>query len=153
MRNNNQPGFTIIELLMAMIAGSILIFAAGMLLSECQSSWNGAWTKVNLQRDASYAMQRISGIAKTAVSAEIENSNKTVKIFRQDDWVRIFLDDQTGDLKYEIQGEQAQVFIEENVLAIFFEIEGTTLKVDLKLLKDNQQAHYTSSIMMRNFEK
>ena len=152
MKKFPSSGFTIIELMIAIIASAIVTFAAGMMLFAGQRSWEGAWDKVNLQRDASYALQQISQITKSGKFAELENDNTAVKIYRQNDWIRFYFDDVNGDLKCEYEGETPQNYLEGNVLNLLFGITGSTITIDLTLQNGSQQIRYTSSIMMRNYE-
>ena len=152
MKKKRTLGFTIIELMIALITGSIVIFAAGMMLFASHRSWKSVWDKVNMQRDASYALQQISQITKSGKFAELENDDTAVKIYRQNDWIRFYFDNVNGHLKCEYEGEAPQNCIEGNVLDLLFDIAGSTIMIDLTLQNGSQQIHYTSAIMMRNYE-
>ena len=91
MKRKGQKGFTLIELTFAMFTGVIVIVAAGSILFYGQKSWNNTWKRVNLQRDASYAMQRMGRAVKAGISAQVEGSGKGLKIFNKGGSVRYFL--------------------------------------------------------------
>src|SRR4030042_5990080 len=82
MKTKSRKGLTLIELLIGIIASAIVIFATGIIIVRGQTSWNEAWKKVNLQRDASYAMLVMSQAIKKATSASVSvvGNDKTLRI-------------------------------------------------------------------------
>jgi len=62
-----KNGFTIVELLVSILAFSIMILAVGLLLIYGMLGWRKNTHSVNMQRDAVIAMEEIS--------REIRNSN------------------------------------------------------------------------------
>ncbi len=52
MKTIRRRGFTLVELMVATLAGIILVLATGMLVSIGHNNWNAAWKRANLQRDA-----------------------------------------------------------------------------------------------------
>ena len=64
-----RKGFTIVELLVAMTAFSVMILAVGLLLVYGWDGWRKSTHSVNMQRDAVLAMEQIA--------REIRNSNIT----------------------------------------------------------------------------
>ena len=151
MKTKSQKGFTLIELIIAAAAGAILVLAAGTVLFIGHTSWDKAWKKVNLQREASYAMLRMSGPIKAGSSAELENDGKAIKIYREGGWIRFFLDENSSDLKCEIEGQENETIITDNVEDLQFNAADKTVGIDLKLKKDNFQNHFTLTVMMRNY--
>lgn len=151
MKTKRQKGFTLIEVTIGSVAGIIVILAAGTALVSGHMFWNKAWEKANLQRDASYAMLRISGPIKAGRSAELESDGKAIKIYREADWIRFFLEEGSSDLKCEIEGEEPQTVLNGKVEDVTFTLQGNLLGIDLKLKKDNFQIHLVSTVMMRNY--
>ena len=153
MKRKVQKGFTLIELIIAMLTGTIVILAAGMILFYGQKSWNNTWKRVNLQRDASYAMQRMSRLIKAAISAQVEGSGKGLKIFNKGGHVRFFLSPATE--KFTLKGEIGETnfvtILDDNVEDLQFNVTGSTVGIELKLSKDNLQTHFVSTVMMRNY--
>ena len=151
MKANVQKGLTLIEVLIAMVAGTIVVLAAGTALVSGHTFWNQSWEKANLQRDASYVMLRISHSIKAGKSAELESDGKAIKIYRDAGWIRFFLDEGSGDLKCEIEGEEPQTVVKDNIEDLEFTVEANKIEIDLKLKKDNFQNHFISTVVMRNY--
>jgi len=151
MKTKRQRGFTLIEVTIGSVAGVIVILAAGTALVFGHMFLNKAWEKANLQRDASYAMLRISGPIKAGRSAELESDGKAIKIYREADWIRFFLEEGSSDLKCEIEGGEPQIVLDGKVEDVTFTLQGNLLGIDLKLKKDDFETHLVSTVMMRNY--
>jgi len=150
MKTKIQKGFTLVEVLIAIITGLIVLLAAGMVTVTGHRTWNEAWKKVNLQRDASYAMLRISSTIKAGKSAKVEGDGKALTIYRDADWVRFSLAPGTKNLNCQFEGKP-ETIINNKTEYLNFNVEGNTVGVDLKLKEDNLQTHFTSTVMMRNY--
>ena len=156
MKRKGQKGFTIIELVIAIIAGIIVIVAAGMMLFYGQKSWNNTWKRVNLQRDASYAMQRMSRAVKAGTSARVEGNGVGLRIYNDIEgvWRRFFVQPAANSLmlKTAIVGETiSETVLNGKVQDLQFNVTGTTVRIELKLREDNLQTHFVSTLMMRNY--
>jgi len=153
MKRKVQKGFTLIELTIAMFTGAVVIVAAGMILFFGQKTWNSTWDRANLQRDASYAMLRMSRSVKAATSAQVEGSGKGLKIFNEGGWMRFFLSPATE--KYTLKGEDGETnfvtILDGNVEDLQFNVTGNLVRIEVKLSKDNLQTHLVSTVMMRNY--
>ncbi len=153
MKRKGQKGFTLIELIISITAGTIVILAAGSMLFYGQKNWNNTWKRVNLQRDASYAMQRMSRSVKAGISAQVEGSGKGLKIFNKGGWLRFFLSPATS--KFMLKGEVGETnfvtILDDNVEDLQFNVTGSTVGIELKLSEDNLQTHLVSTVMMRNY--
>ncbi len=153
MKRKKQKGFTLIELLTAMIISGIVIAGAGSFLFHGQRSWNNTWKRVNLQRDASYAMQRMSLPVKAGISAQVEASGKGLKIFNEGGWARFFLSPATD--KFTLKCEDGETnfltILDDNVEDLQFNVTGNLVRIEVKLSEDNLQTHLVSTVMMRNY--
>jgi len=153
MKRKGQKGFTLIELMIGIFTGTIVILAAGMILFYGQKSWNNTWKRANLQRDASYAMQRMSCSVKAGISAQVEASGKGLKIFNKVGWVRFFLSPATD--KFTLKGEDGEAnfvtILDDKVEDLQFNVTGTTVRIELKLREGHLQTHLASTVMMRNY--
>ena len=153
MKRKRQKGFTLIELIITTFTGSIVIVAAGMILFFGQRTWNSTWDRTNLQRDASYAMSRMTRDIKAGASAQVEDSGKALKIFKGADWVRFFT--ASGGsmlaLKRETGGGSPETVIEDSVEAVQFNVTGNTVTIDFKMKEYNLETHFASTVMMRNY--
>ena len=59
-RHKHNAGFTIVELMIAMTAACVLSITAGIMLVYTYSNWSRNIETVQLQRDATLAMSRLS---------------------------------------------------------------------------------------------
>jgi len=154
MKRKGQKGFTLIELLTATIISAIVIAAAGSVLFYGQRSWNNTWKRVNLQRDASYAMQRITRPIKAGTSAKVEGDGAGLRVYNdiEGSWMRFFAQPiaEKLTLKYEIEGISLAI-LDDNVEDLQFNVTGNTVRIELKLREDNLQTHLVSTVMMRNY--
>lgn len=157
MKRKGQKGFTLIELIIAMFTSTIVIVAAGSILFYGQKSWNNTWQRVNLQRDASYAMQRMSHAVKAGTSAKVEADGKGIRVYNdvKGIWRRFFVQPAANNLmlKTAIVGESSsdETILDDRVEDLQFNVTGTTVSIDLKLRDDNLQTHFVSTVMMRNY--
>lgn len=157
MERKGQKGFTLIELIIAMFTSTIVIVAAGSILFYGQKSWNSTWKRVNLQRDASYAMQRMTRPIKAGTSARVEGNGKGLRIYNDIEgrWRRFFVQPAAKNLmlKTAIVGESisGETILDGKVEDLQFNVIGTTVRIELKLREDNLQTHFVSTVMMRNY--
>jgi len=151
IKPKSQKGLTLIELVIAIAAGVVLILAAGVILFIGQIFWNQAWKKVNLQRDASYAMLRMSHFIKAGTAAEVVDDGKTVKIYRSGDYIRFFWVEGQHDLRSQIEGNP-EIIISDKVENLQFNVQDNKVTIDLELEEDDAQTHFISTVMMRNYE-
>jgi len=153
MKRKRRKGFTLIELVIAMFTSAIVIVAAGMILFFGQKTWNSTWDRTNLQRDASYAMLRMTRDIQAGISAQVESNGEGLKIFKAGDWVRYFAASDASKLalKSETGGGGSETIIEDNLEAVQFKVTGNTVAIDLKLKEDNLETHFASTVMMRNY--
>jgi len=156
MKRKGQKGFTLIELGIAIIAGTIVIVAAGMMLFYGQKSWNNTWKRVNLQRLASYAMQKMNRAVKAGTSARVEGNGIALRVYNdiEGSWMRFFVQPVSGKLmlKSEIVGTKInETILDDYVEDLQYNVTGTTVRIELKLREDNLQTHFVSTVMMRNY--
>jgi len=157
MKTKGQKGFTLIELTIAIITGTIVIVAVGSILFYGQKSWNNTWKRVNLQRDASYAMQRMTRPVKAGTSARVEANGRGLRIYNDIEgvWRRFFVQPAANNLmlKTAIIGESLsdETILDGKVEDLQFNVTGTTVRIELKLREDNLQTHFVSTVMMRNY--
>ena len=153
MKRKRQKGFTLIELVIAMFTSAIVIVAAGMILFFGQKTWNSTWDRTNLQRDASYALLRMTRDIQAGASAQVESNGQDLKIFKGGDWVRYFAASEASKLalKSETGGGSSETIIEDNLEAVQFNVKGNTVTIDLKLKEYNLETHFASTVMMRNY--
>ncbi len=149
----SRKGFTLVELATAIPASLIVLIAVGTILTAGHSSWNTSWSKANLQRDASYVMLRINRHIKGGTFAEMEDEGKAIKIYKGADWIRFFLEQDSKDLKCEIEGQEPETVISGSVEELQFSIDSNKVRINLTLKKDGLETHLVSEVMIRNYGK
>jgi prepilin-type N-terminal cleavage/methylation domain-containing protein len=152
-KTKSQKGFTLIELTVAIVVSAVVVLAAGIVIVIGQTSWNQTWKKVNLQRDASYAMLRMTRSIQAATSAEKSPNGRVLYIPKQSNPnITFSYVADTNNLQCQIVGEQPQTIINGEVDNLQFNVVGNnTVTIDLSLKKDVAQAHFVSTVMMRNY--
>jgi Tfp pilus assembly protein FimT len=150
IKPKSQKGLTLVELVIAIAAGVILILAVGIILFIGQTFWNQAWKKVNLQRDASYAMLRMSRSIKAGTAAEVLDDGKTVIIYRNGDDIRFWWVEGQRDLRSQITGKP-ETIINNQVETLQFSVDGNKVTIDLKLKEDDARTYLVSTVTMRNY--
>ena len=70
-RPEHNAGFTMVELLVALVASSILAITAGITLVYAYSGWRRNNAAVELQRDATLAMYRLSRAVRGASANDV----------------------------------------------------------------------------------
>ena len=155
MKTKRQKGFTLVELICAIMATLILVIAGGTVLATSHSSWNSSWEKVTLQRDASQAMLKINHHIKAGTTAELEDDGKAIKIYKDSGWIRFFLEQESGsiNLKCEPEGRTVETIIHGNVKDLQFEVDDNMVRISLILEKGDLEIHYISDVMIRNYGK
>jgi len=104
-RPEHNAGFTIVELIVALVAASILAITAGITLVYGYSGWRRNNAAVELQRDATLAMYRLSRAVRGASAADVTTPSAgqsaaqlTIQQteFRVDDVNHLLYDPNTG---------------------------------------------------------
>lgn len=79
-RSKHNAGFTIIELMVVLAAASVLAITAGMTLVFGHSGWHRNNAAMELQRDATLAMYRLSRAVRGASAADVTTSASQLTI-------------------------------------------------------------------------
>ena len=156
MKRKRQKGFTLIELLSATIISAIVIAAAGSVLFYGQRTWSNTWQRVNLQRDASYAMQRMTRPVKAGTSARVEDNGVGLRVYNdlKGVWRRFFVQTASDKLMLKtgiVGANVTETVLDGKVEDLQFNVTGTTVTIELKLREGHLQTHLVSTVMMRNY--
>jgi Tfp pilus assembly protein PilW len=150
MKTKRQKGLALIELMMASVAATIVVVAAGTILFVGHTYWNKAWTKANLQRDASYAMLRMSRLIRAAKSAQPDSDGKALTINTEAGQTRFFT--VAEDEKLTLKAETDVVTsMNDKVQDLQFNVDGNKVTIDLTLKEGDLQTHSVSTVMVRNY--
>ena len=150
MKTKTKKAFTVVELMVGMVAVAIVILATGTILVASQNFLTDATVKTKLQRDASYAMLTMNQAIRAAGSAEIEADGKAVLIHRETGWVRFSAANEGKTLTREIQQQQPHPLVIGTVENLTFTVQGNTVEIDLTLKNSIFQNHLISTVMIRN---
>ncbi len=152
MKTKSQKGYTLIELLVAIIAGAIVILAAGVVIVSGHTSWNKAWKAVNLQRNASYAMLVMSQSIKEANSVTVDANNKAMTITDAAGNTTRFSWNIGQDTLRSWVGTGSPSTVIDDVQYLQFNKDDVndTVTIDLRMLDGSVQACFVSTVMRRN---
>jgi prepilin-type N-terminal cleavage/methylation domain-containing protein len=146
----SPTGFTLVELLVAVVIGSILVLTVGLILVSAQTHWAEGSKKLALQRDASIAMYRMERAIRGGDQAV--NDSGALKIIDADPatkpWKRFFRDG--TDFKYQEEGwEDTETIINGKVNNFTFSFGGSKVDIGLRLEDGNIEVNFTTTAMLR----
>jgi type II secretory pathway component PulJ len=145
-----RKGLTLIELSIAIATSAIVVLATGAVVVFGQRSWNDTLKKANLQRDASYAMLRMTQSVKKATNANVDANDAVLTLTVDGQNVTYSYLEDTNDLQYETD-DQTEDIINGKVESLQFYAPGDgTVKITLGLKEDNVETQFESTVMMRN---
>lgn len=146
----NKKGFTLIEMIVAIMILSIFILVVGAILTSSWKFWNSGWEQVRLQRDASYAFARIEKVVRDASDADLLAGNKlqlTKESGGSPVWTKTF--QKSGNILQLDDGSTTENIIS-GVSSISFSDYGDTVTVNLNLQEETSQADFRTTILLRN---
>lgn len=149
MKTKRRKGYTLIEILLVTAISAIVLSAIGTVIVSGHVSFRQASEIVEVQRDASLAMLTISHSIKAGRGAELESDDHAIKIYRQTDWIRYFVEN--GDLKSEVEGQQPQVVVQGNIEDLAFTRQASKVVINLTFTQNNVQNNFATTIIMRNY--
>lgn len=144
---------TLVEILVVVLITTIVIFGLGSVLAAGHRNWNDAWERVNLQRDAAFAMSVFSLPIKEATGAAVfdDIDGPTLTIYNLDGTeTSFFLEPTEKELRRQVDTGGAQIIIK-NMDNMEFEVIGNKVWIKLYLKKDDQIIEFETTISMRNF--
>ena len=143
------------ELLIVVVITMIVFLSVGSGLYAGHRCWNEAWKKVNLQRDASYAMNIMTRPIKEATSvtvSEDDDSVLTIDSFGGGRTTFSMEPDTPQTRKLQRQFAEANPHkIIGNVEDIVFNVDGNRVRVFIRLKQEDIEVALASTIMMRNY--
>jgi Tfp pilus assembly protein PilW len=145
---------TFVELLVALSAACIVLLATAVMLFFGQKSMTQGWQQANLQRDAEYAMRKITRSIRHATLTQLDADGKGVTIYQDATWTRFWFVPAQNDLQYQLEGESEQTLLDGVVKNASFQLDppaNKTVTVNLELQNGNSKAALLSTAMMRNY--
>ncbi|MFA5251614.1 MAG: prepilin-type N-terminal cleavage/methylation domain-containing protein [Phycisphaerae bacterium] len=152
MKTKSRKGLTLIELLVSIMASAIVILATGIIIISGQTFWNDTWKKVNLQRDASYAMLVMSHSIKNATSVAVEGDGKILRITdAAGDTTRFGWNSGQDTLRTWVgTGQPSTIMDDVQYLQFNVDDVNDTVTIGLRLQRDDEQTYFVSTVMVRN---
>ena len=143
------------ELLTVVVITMIVFLSVGAGLYAGHRYWNEAWEQVNLQRDASYAMNIITRPIKKATNATVSDDDDSVLTIENQHGSRITFSlesdtPETKKLQRQISESHPHKIIG-NVEDLVFNVDGNRVRIYIQLKKDDLDLSLASTIMMRNY--
>lgn len=140
-----RKGFTLVEMMVAVIILSIFIVAVGMILTSSWGFWNDGWQQVLLQRDASYAFARIEKVVRRGSSVTFLSGGTGLQVIRNG--TQIF--QSGGGTLQLIEGGNVEEIVS-GVQSINFSTSGNTVSVTLTLTDGSSNVNFRTTIFLRN---
>ncbi|MCK4419398.1 prepilin-type N-terminal cleavage/methylation domain-containing protein [Candidatus Aerophobetes bacterium] len=148
---NKRSGFTLIELMVAMMIAAIGILAISWILVLNQTSWREADARLKLQRDAYYALLKIEHLLREASSA----GKPRISILDKGSALKIgqgkFFIDEDNNLIFQV-GESNPELVIEGDSGTKFNVsrDEEVVKITLNLARGKLKDVITTSVMPRN---
>jgi len=137
-RPEHNAGFTLVELIIALAAASILAITAGITVVYGYSGWRRNNAAVELQRDATLAMYRMSRAVREASAADVTTSASQLTIQPTEFRVNVNGDCLLYDPNTGVEGDE--VVIVDGRLETFTVTNlatGTGMSITLELQNEN----------------
>ena len=141
-------GFTFIELMIVMTAGGIGILAVSWILVLNQNSWKEGNVKLELQRDAYYAMLKIERELKPASLPDVVCNSSELVV--DSNGKRFFLE--SDDLLFQESSSDSPELIVEGDTGTAFDAatSGDVVNINFTLVRGKLESFITTSVMPRN---
>jgi len=145
---NKTSGFTLIELMIAIIVAGIGILAVGWILILNQSSWKEGNAKLELQRDTYLAMLKIEHELRPASFADVTISDSTLVI--DTNGKKFFLG--SDGLHFQKSSSNMTELVVEGHTGTEFDVDTSNdlVNINFTLVRGNLESFITTSVMPRN---
>ena len=146
---------TLVELLIVALLSLIVLLSVGSGLVAGNRYWNEAWKKVNLQRDASYALNIITHPLKEATKATVAEDDDSVLTIDNYSGGQVTFSlasdtQQANRLQRQFAEANPQKIIG-NVEDLVFVVDGNRVRIFIRLRQDDIEVALASTVMMRNY--
>lgn len=149
-----EKGFTLVELIIALIISTMIVLAVGGIIVSTFSFWQKGEEQINLQRDISYAALVMEKNIREGISFNIP-SNTELDINQASGTGTVtasfWLDIPNNNLMADL-GAGGYILVN-NVQDLSFTVSSTSspaVNITLTLNKDNKSSYLESTVMPRN---
>jgi len=145
---NKTSGFTLIELMIAMIVAGIGILAVSWILLLNERSWKEGNAKLELQRDTYLAILKIEHQLRPAILADVTTSDSTLVI--DTDGKKFFLE--SDGLHFQKSSSDSSELVVEGDNGTEFHVDTSNdvVNINFTLVRGNLESFITTSVMPRN---
>lgn len=150
-----RRGFTLIELMMAVVSGAALALAVGSVMYWGVRTTEETKKKIKLKQDGSFALRFVQRRVRSLASTDLTITNGGAGLsYTVDDIARSFVLN-SGDLEYH-KGAQTFVVIDDTTDSVTFAIEdgleadSKLLRISLEISRDGHNVEMESLTNLRN---
>ena len=140
-------GFTLVEVMITTIAGTVMMLAIGGTLRSSHMFWYDAHQRLCGERDGTHLMYCINRVIKQGASALVQNSGQGLKVFDSSGFTTIYLN--SGTVYVQPEGESAQI-LWQNVHNLAFSLNKQAVDMTLQLAPTEKNRVHLSTTVMRN---
>lgn len=145
-----EKGFTLVELIIALIISTMILFAVGGIIVSTFSFWQKGEEQINLQKDISYAALVMEKNIREGISfGPPPPSGTQLNINQASGIIRFWLDN--NNLMADL-GAGGYILVN-NVQDLSFTVSSASspaVNITLTLNKDNKSSYLESTVMPRN---
>ena len=148
LMKNKTSGFTLIELMIAVVIAGIGILTVGWILLLTQNSWKEGNAKLQLQRDTYYAILRIEHELKPASLSDVVCNSSELVI--DSNGKKFFL--QSDDLLFQKSDSDSPESVVEGDPGTEFDVTSSSdvVNINFTLVRGNLESAIATSVKPRN---
>ncbi len=169
LKKKLSGGFTLAELMMAMLLAGIVFSAASVIMAFGQKSLDREWERTAIQRDAARVMQFIKHNVRGASIAKTIGGGKGIIVYKDNRWMLLKYDANKKSIRclsqksepdekivngeLDLESKDAWYLVERLVESASFSIDSasaSTVIVDFTLKDGEYKSSVKSSVTMRN---
>ncbi|MBN2594457.1 MAG: prepilin-type N-terminal cleavage/methylation domain-containing protein [Sedimentisphaerales bacterium] len=162
MKARRSKGFTLVEILIAVLASAIVILAAATCLVIGHRILGKAWRMTILQRDAALVMDMLVRPVKECTSTEIHEGGRTIIVSdRFGSWQSFSFRPEENEIYRQFEEQEPYPMLQSlprldttgpcRVENLIFNVQENRLEIYMELKKDDLITHLASTVTMRNY--
>jgi Tfp pilus assembly protein PilW len=152
-RPSNTAGFSLVELAVAFLAGSIVAVTAGALLHMTFAGWTRGHSAVDIQRDLTAVTQLLNGMLREASTTDVTVSSTQIQVVDGAVTKRLTYNSGAGSLVYDPDtgtgGDEVTV-VSANVQTFTPTALGTGVRVQLAIQNADEMSAINAVVTFRN---